>query len=81
MNTKLTLRISNSSVHRAKRFAKKRKTSISKLVEAYLDNLSEPEKKEVKITPLVKKLSGVIRLPRDFDYKKAYGKHISEKYR
>ena len=81
MNTKLTLRISNSSVHRAKRFARKKKTSISKLVEAYLDNLSEPEKKEVRITPLVKKLSGVIKLPADYDYKKAYGNHISKKYR
>lgn len=81
MNSKLTLRISSSSVHRAKRFARKKKTSISKLVETYLDSLNVEEKKEIKITPLVKKLSGVIKLPSDFDFKKAYGEHLRKKYR
>jgi hypothetical protein len=34
-----------------------------------------------EITPLVKSLCGVIKLPKDFDYKTEYGSHLLEKYK
>ena len=80
METKLTLKLENSVITRAKGYAKKRKTSLSKLVENYLAGVSLPGKDDIKITPIVKSLSGIIKLPSDFDYKKEYGKHLLKKY-
>jgi hypothetical protein len=40
MNTKLTLSISDAVVHRAKKIAKKRNTSVSKMVEQFLESTS-----------------------------------------
>jgi len=39
------------------------------------------EENKISITPLVESLSGVIRLPQDFDYKKEYTDYIIEKYK
>jgi macrodomain Ter protein organizer (MatP/YcbG family) len=80
METKLTLKLENSVIKRAKGYAKKRKTSLSKLVENYLESVSSPPKDEIKITPIVKSLSGIIKLPPGFDYKKEYGAHLWKKY-
>jgi hypothetical protein len=79
MDTKLTLKLDHSVINRAKLYAKKKNTSLSKLIESYLDLLVEPDGKQ-KVTPLVKSLSGVVDLPKNFDYKKEYRKHLSGKY-
>ncbi len=80
METKLTLKLDTTVISRAKGYAKKRKTSLSKLVENYLESVSSPSKTDIKITPIVKSLSGIIDLPPDFDYKKEYSKHLWKKY-
>jgi len=59
----LTIKLDDDVITRAKRYAKNRKTSISKMVESYLDSVTKPDSKKIKITPLVKSLSGVINLP------------------
>jgi hypothetical protein len=41
--------------------------------------LIDPNDKQ-EVTPLVKSLSGVIDLPKDFDNKTNYRKHILDKY-
>ncbi|MDD3771995.1 MAG: DUF6364 family protein [Weeksellaceae bacterium] len=80
MSTKLTLNIDESTILAAKSYAKKTGTSISKLVENYLNSLtSKQDKKETEITPLVKSLSGVINLPKGFDYKKELSEILTEK--
>jgi hypothetical protein len=79
MDTKLTLKLDHSLINMAKLYAKKKNTSLSKLIESYLDLLVEPDGKH-KVTPLVKSLSGVVDLPKNFDYKKEYRKHLSGKY-
>lgn len=85
MNTKLTLRINKRTIERAKRLASTRNTSVSKLVENYLELLSNGEKDsgkdEIKITPLVKSLSGVVKLPKNYNYKKDYSEYLSKKYK
>jgi hypothetical protein len=79
MDTKLTLKLDESVIEQAKNYAKKKNTSLSKLIESYLGKLVEsPEAHE--ITPLVKSLSGAIELPKNFDYKKGYKKHLLSKY-
>ncbi len=82
METKLTLRLNENVILRAKNYARTHKTSLSKMVEAYLDSVTKPdqEEKKVAITPLVESLSGVIDLPADFDYKKEYLDYLEEKY-
>jgi hypothetical protein len=84
MDTKLTLRLNDDVIGRAKIYAKKHRTSLSKMIESYLDSLTrenENEDEKLPITPLVESLSGVIDLPVDFDVKEEYGEHLSEKYK
>ena len=80
MDTKLTIKLDGEVIDRAKRYAKVRKTSLSKMIESYLDSVTKPNSKKIKITPLVKSLSGVIKLPADYDYKKDYADYLSKKY-
>lgn len=79
MDTKLTLKLDNSVIEQAKTYAKNKNTSLSKLVESYLGLLVDPQNIQ-EVTPLVKSLSGVIELPKNFDYKKDYKKHLTNKY-
>jgi len=83
METKLTLRLNDHVIERAKIYARSHKISLSKMVESYLDSVTKPneEQKKTSITPLVESLIGVIDLPADFDYKKEYRDFLEEKYR
>jgi len=82
METKLTLRLNDRVIERAKKYARKQRISLSKMIEAYLDSLTKEKnsEQETEITPLIKSLSGVIDLPEDFDYKTEYRDYITEKY-
>jgi len=79
MDSKLTLKLDNSVIEQAKTYAKKKNTSLSKLIESYLGLLVEPQGVQ-EVTPLVKSLSGVADLPKNFDYKREYKKHLTNKY-
>ena len=81
MDTKLTLRLNDNVIARAKIYAKSHKVSLSKMIESYLDSVTKEKEKEETITPLVESLSGVIELPADYDYKKEYGGYIINKYK
>ena len=72
MKKELTLRLDDRIIERARKYARHRKISLSKMIEAYLDRLTskKEEDKKTAITPLVESLSGVIELPDDYDYKK-----------
>ena len=80
MDTKLTIKLDDDVITRAKTYAKRRKTSLSKMIESYLDSVTKPESKGIEITPLVKSLSGVISLPEDYDYKKDRTEYLIRKY-
>jgi len=79
MDTKLTLKLDNAIIEQAKLYAKKKNTSLSKLIESYLGLLVEPKDTQ-EITPLVKSLSGIVNIPKNVDYKKDYKKHLLNKY-
>lgn len=83
METKLTLRLNDSIIERAKAYARNHKISLSKMIESYLSSITtkKEKKKTITITPLVESLSGVIALPADFDYKKEYHDYIENKYK
>ncbi len=80
MNTKLTIKLDNDVIFRAKRYAQLRKTSLSKMIESYLDSVTKSASDDIEITPLVKSLSGVISLPEDYDYKKDRTDYLLRKY-
>ncbi|MFM7078995.1 MAG: DUF6364 family protein [Bacteroidota bacterium] len=80
MNSKLTLKLDSQVIARVKTCARKRKTSLSKLIETYLQPLTSPSEPEPdEITPLVKSLSIIARNNRTADYKKVYGKRLDTK--
>jgi hypothetical protein len=81
METKLTIRLKKKVIERAKDYAQNHKISLSKLVESYLESVTEPKKEDLEITPLVESLSGVIHLSEDFDLKKDYSNYLTEKYK
>lgn len=81
MDKKLTLSLNGNIIETAKHYAKSNNISLSKLIESYLGTLTKSEKKENKITPLVKSLSGVISIEDDLDIKDEYALYLMEKYK
>jgi Family of unknown function (DUF6364) len=78
--SKLTLSIDETVVTRAKRYAHQRDTSVSKLVEDFLDVVSKPAAKveaEVNDAPILRALQGTLRKA-DL---KAYKEHLAKKHR
>jgi len=81
MDTKLTLKLDQDVIEKAKDYAKSKKTSLSALIENYLQKITEDKKDKRKVTPLVKSLSGVIDLPLDYNHKKDYTDYLINKYK
>lgn len=81
MTTKLTLTIDASIIAMSKEYAKEKGQSLSQLVENYLKSLSPNGPKKESIDPSIKKLRGVLKLPKEFDYKKEVAKAIVGKYK
>ena len=81
MNTKLTLKLNENVIEKAKEYAKSKKTSLSVLIENYLQKLTNEKESKKTITPLVKSLSGVIKLPKNYNDKKDYTDYLTNKYK
>jgi hypothetical protein len=60
METKLTLKLEQSVIKSAKKYAEKNNRSLSKLVEDYFKNLISDNEPQRHYSPLVEELSGVI---------------------
>ena len=64
MNTKLTLSLDDQVIAKAKQYAKIHKTSVSHLVENFLDEITS--EKAIVLTGTVAELAGIIpELPND----------------
>ena len=62
MQTKLTLRLEDELIQRAKAFAKKREKSLSQIVADYFQLLAKAEvKNETAISPTVQSLKGILK--------------------
>ncbi|MCX6327314.1 MAG: DUF6364 family protein [Bacteroidia bacterium] len=46
MDTKLTIKFDDDVITRAKRYAKHRKKSLSRMIESYLDSVTKPNSKK-----------------------------------
>jgi dsDNA-specific endonuclease/ATPase MutS2 len=80
MDTKLTIRLNENVIERAKIFAQNNNISLSKLIESYLDLVTRKKSEAIGITPLVESLTGVIELPENYDYQKEYTDYLNKKY-
>ena len=80
MTNKLTLTIEKKVIESAKKYASQRGKSLSHLVENYLKSISSKETSDDELSPKVKKLMGVIKLPDDFNYKTELGNALSKKH-
>jgi hypothetical protein len=84
MNTKLTLSLEKEVIEKAKIYAKGTGRSLSEMVENYFRNLiSKSEKNNNEsndIDERLKKITGVVTLPDDFDVEKAKEEYHKEKY-
>jgi hypothetical protein len=80
MDAKLTLKLDEDVIEKAKDYAKLKNTSLSALIENYLQKITSEKKGKRKITPLVKSLSGIIDLPAEYDHKKDYADYLMRKY-
>lgn len=58
---KLTLRLESSLIRRAKRIARRRGKSVSRMVADYFRVLSGPEKQTADLPPVTRSLLGILR--------------------
>lgn len=79
MDTKLTLKLDKLVIKSAKEYAKEKNISLSKMIENYLQAITNKRNKEIEISPLVQSLIGVIGQQKN-DYKKDYTDYLSKKY-
>jgi hypothetical protein len=80
MDRKLTLKLNNTSIERAKHYARKRKTSLSRMVEGFFDELNDKETHSIPLTPLVKELSGIVHLDDTTDFKNERAEYLIRKH-
>ncbi len=82
MDTKLTLKLNQRIIEKAKEYASNKKMSLSRIVEAYLQSLTtENDSSEFEISPFVKSIATGTEIPPDLDYKNKYSDHLMEKYK
>ncbi len=82
MDTKLTLKLNQEIIERAKEYASDKKMSLSRIVEAYLQSLTNNKKDaDFEISLFIKSLSTRTKIPADLDYKKEYSDHLLKKYK
>lgn len=82
MDTKLTLKLNQEVIEKAKQYASEKKLSLSRLVENYLNSLtSDKPNNDLQISPFVKSLSSGIKIPADYDYKKDRADYLEQKYK
>jgi Family of unknown function (DUF6364) len=72
---KLTVRVPRDLVEKAKRYAAQNHTTLTSLIEGYLQNI--PAHGALQDAPIVQRLSGILSQGISID---DYQKHLEEKY-
>jgi hypothetical protein len=82
MTTKLTLRLDDTVIRKAKKTASKKGVSLSRMVEDYFKAVADQGAQEVRESPVLYEVSGVLTGKQDAEQlRMGYRKHIAEKYR
>lgn len=75
MDSKLTLKLNNDVIEKAKQYAHSHNISLSRLVESFLASVSSTvhaEDKDIVISPFISSLADGKRIPIDIDLKSEY---------
>lgn len=81
METKLTLSMKKNTIEKAKQYAKSHKTSISQLVEKYLETIANNEKLELQsLGPLTRSLIPETGFSSSLSAKELLRNALAEKY-
>ena len=82
MTTKLTLRLDGAVIRKAKKTASTKGVSLSRMVEDYFKAVAGQERHEVRESPVLYEVSGVLSGKEDAgQLRTKYRKHLEEKYR
>lgn len=82
MDAKLTLKLNQEIIEKAKHYASDKKLSLSRIIENYLNSLtSDQTNNGIQISPFVKSLSSGIKIPTDYDYKKDRADYLEQKHK
>ena len=82
MTTKLTILVEEETIKKAKKYASKTGQSVSKMIENYLNAVTESSnQKNNKFSPRIKRLMGSVKLPKDFDWKTEVEKNVKAKFK
>lgn len=83
MDSKLTIKLNENVIKRAKKYASDKKLSLSRLIENYLDSLTKEQGDEFEISPFVKSISNGKKIPADIndkDFRKEIIDDFDKKY-
>ncbi|HLR38353.1 MAG TPA: DUF6364 family protein [Chitinophagaceae bacterium] len=80
MNTKLTLTLEKQVIDSAKRYAKDTDRSLSNIIENYLRQVTETNYHREEISSKLNSIIGSVKIPDDFDEKKALREYLQEKH-
>ena len=83
MDSKLTLKLNERVIERAKKYASNKKVSLSRLIENYLNSITQEQNDDFEISPFVKSISSGKSIPADSEWKKLreeYTDHLDKKY-
>ncbi len=78
MQTKLTLRLEDELIRKAKRYSKKTGKSVSTIVADYFEKLDTSSEDIKGITPKVAALKGILK--KSDTSEEEYYRHLEEKY-
>lgn len=79
MTTKLTLTVEKSVIDRAKSYAKNTGRSLSEIIENYLATITQDASTD-ELSPKLKKIVGVVNLPKNFDEQKELRSALEQKH-
>ena len=69
MDSKLTLKLNENVIKRAKEYASNQQLSLSRLIENYLDSLTRELNDDFEISPFVKSIATGKSVPTNVDWK------------
>jgi len=82
MNTKLTLTLEGEVIRKAKEYAASNGRSLSEIVENHFRQITAPKNIDLanELTPRIKRLKGIIKLPDGVDYKQVIEEERMKKH-
>ncbi|HWD88035.1 MAG TPA: DUF6364 family protein [Mucilaginibacter sp.] len=80
MTTKLTLTVEEKVIKKAKLYARRSGRSLSELVGNYLDTLTDDTNNKEALSPKLKKIAGMVKLPDNFDEEKELRAYFENKH-